>query len=48
MLNVDDMDELMLASERRSFENRWVRWNLIRTAFASGVSVSLMLVLLWL
>ncbi len=48
MLNVDDMDELMLASERRSFENRWVRWNLIRTAFVSGVSVSLMLVLLWL
>lgn len=47
-LNVDDMDELMLDSARRSFEYRWVRWNLIRTVFASVVSVLLMFVLLWL
>ncbi|WP_449287047.1 anthrone oxygenase family protein [Marinobacter sp. PE14] len=48
MLNVDDMGELALDSARRSFEHRWVRWNLIRTVVASVVSVSLMLVLLWL
>jgi len=47
-LNVDDMDELTLDSARRSFEHRWVRWNLVRTVFASGVSVLLMVVLLWL
>lgn len=47
-LNVDDMDEPALKSARGSFEPRWVRWNLIRTVFASLVSVVLMLVLLWL
>ncbi|SNC74657.1 Uncharacterized membrane protein [Marinobacter sp. es.048] len=47
-LNADDMDELTLDSARRSFEHRWVRWNLVRTVFASVVSVLLMLVLLWL
>lgn len=47
-LNVDDMDEPRLDSARRSFEHRWVIWNLVRTVFASGVSLLLMLVLLWL
>lgn len=47
-LNVDDMDQPMLKSARGYFEHRWVRWNLVRTAFASVVSVVLMLVLLWL
>lgn len=47
-LAVDDMDELSLDSARQSFEHRWVRWNLVRTVFASVVSVLLALVLLWL
>lgn len=47
-LNVDELDELTLDSARRSFEHRWVSWNLVRTVFASVVSVLLMLVLLWL
>jgi uncharacterized membrane protein len=46
-LDVDAMDKDALASARRAFENRWVRWNSIRTVVASLVSVSLMFVLLW-
>ena len=47
-LDVDAMDEHELASARQGFEERWLRWNLIRTVIASLVSVALMLVLLWL
>ena len=47
-LNVDAMDEDALATARRAFESRWVRWNSIRTIVASLVSVALMFVLLWL
>ncbi len=47
-LDVETMDEAALASARRDFEDRWVRWNTIRTVVASLVSVALMVVLLWL
>ena len=47
-LDIDAMDEDALASARRAFENRWVKWNSIRTVMASLVSVALMFVLLWL
>ena len=46
-LDVDAMDKDALASARRAFENRWVRWNSIRTVVASLVSLALMFVLLW-
>lgn len=47
-LDVDAMDEDALALARSTFEQRWVRWNLIRTVVASLVSVALMSVLFWL
>ena len=47
-LDTDAMDKEALASARRAFEGRWVRWNSIRTVLASLVSVALMFVLLWL
>jgi uncharacterized membrane protein len=47
-LDVDAMDEYALASARRAFESRWVRWNTIRTVLATLVSAALMFVLLWL
>ena len=47
-LDVDAMDVDALASARSAFENRWVKWNTIRTIVASLVSVALMVVLLWL
>ena len=47
-LDIDAMDVDALASARRAFENRWVKWNSIRTVMASVVSVALMFVLLWL
>ncbi len=47
-LDSDAMDEDALASARRVFEIRWVRWNTFRTAVASLVSAALMFVLLWL
>ncbi len=47
-LDIDAMDEDALASARQAFENRWVKWNSIRTVLATVVSVALMLVLLWL
>lgn len=46
-LDIDVMDIDALASARSAFENRWVRWNAIRTVMASLVSVALMFVLLW-
>ena len=47
-MDVDVMDEDALKSARAAFENRWVRWNAIRTVLASLVSLALMFVLLWL
>ncbi len=47
-LEVDAMDEASLKAARDDFENRWVRWNTIRTGLASLVSLALMFVLLWL
>lgn len=47
-LNVDETDERALDSVRQSFEQRWLRWNLIRTAFSCLVTALLMLILLWL
>ena len=47
-MDVDAMDEDALTSARTAFENRWVRWNAIRTVVASLVSVALMFTLLWL
>ncbi len=47
-LDVDTMDEEALVSARSAFEDRWIRWNTIRTVLASLVSVALMFVLLWL
>jgi uncharacterized membrane protein len=47
-LDVDALDQNALASARRDFEARWVRWNAIRTVIASLVSLALMFVLLWL
>jgi len=44
-LDIDSMDEDALASARNAFEDRWVRWNSIRTITASVVSVALMFVL---
>lgn len=46
-LEVDAVDEDALASARRAFEDRWVRWNSIRTVVASLVSIALIFVLLW-
>jgi uncharacterized membrane protein len=47
-LDIDAMDKDALASARRSFEKRWVRWNSIRTVMATLVSVALACVLYWL
>ena len=47
-LDVDAMDEAALASARSDFEDRWLKWNTIRTVIACLVSVVLMVVLLWL
>lgn len=47
-LDIDTMDEEALAYARFNFEDRWVRWNIIRTVLASLVSAALMLVLRWL
>ena len=45
-MDVDATDEDALASARSAFENRWNRWNSIRTVNAALVSVALMVVLL--
>jgi uncharacterized membrane protein len=47
-LEVDAMDDDSMTSARTNFEARWVRWNMIRTIFASLVSIALMFLLLWL
>jgi uncharacterized membrane protein len=44
-LNVDTMDETTQKTARQDFEPRWNQWNLIRTAFASLVSVLLIILL---
>ena len=45
-LNVDDMDETAQKAARMDFEPRWIRWNSIRTIFASLVSGLLLILLL--
>ncbi|MEM1111857.1 MAG: anthrone oxygenase family protein [Pseudomonadota bacterium] len=45
-LDVEVMDDAALASARAEFEEPWARWNAIRTAVASLVSVALMVILL--
>ena len=47
-LDTETVDQDTLATARLTFEDRWVRWNTIRTVVASLVSVALMLSLLWL
>lgn len=47
-LDVESMDERALGAARSNFEDRWNRWNVIRTILAILVSVSLMAVLVWL
>ena len=47
-LDTETVDQDTLAAARLTFEDRWVRWNTIRTVVASLVSVALMLSLLWL
>ena len=44
-LDVDNIDEGELASARLNFEERWVRWNMIRTVLATLVSLVLILIL---
>ena len=44
-LRLDILDETSLATERNSFEPRWNRWNLIRSAFACLSSVVLLITL---
>lgn len=44
-LDLDTLDETSAATERQSFEERWNRWNIIRTAF-SGVASLLLLVVI--
>lgn len=43
-LNFDTLDEPSAAAERSHFEDRWNRWNVIRTAFAGLASVLLLIV----
>ena len=47
-LDVDAVDEAAQQAAREDFEPRWNRWNAIRTAFASLVSVLLVVLLLQL
>lgn len=42
-LSLDTLDEASLATERRSFESRWNRWNSIRTVLACLASVLLLI-----
>jgi uncharacterized membrane protein len=44
-LDVDAMNEAEHKAAREDFEPRWIRWNSIRTAIASLVSVLLMVLL---
>ncbi|MBV7336675.1 DUF1772 domain-containing protein [Chloroflexi bacterium TSY] len=43
-LNFETLDESSAVAERQHFEQRWNRWNIIRTAFASVASVLLLIV----
>ena len=43
-LNLDVFDEASQSTERRYFETRWNRWNVIRTVFACLTSVLLLMV----
>ncbi len=45
-LDVDAMNEIRQKAARKDFEPRWNRWNSIRTAFASLVSVLLIILLI--
>lgn len=45
-LDVDGMDETAQKAARRDFEPRWIRWNSIRTTFATLVSSLLIILLL--
>ncbi len=45
-LNVDEMDETAQKAARMDFEPHWIRWNSIRTTFASLVSSLLIILLL--
>ncbi|MEZ4621534.1 MAG: DUF1772 domain-containing protein [Caldilineaceae bacterium] len=38
-LDTDSLDETSAVAEREHFEQRWNRWNVIRTAFASVASL---------
>lgn len=44
-LNVNTMDQMQQEAARTKFEQRWNRWNAIRTAFASLASVLLIVLL---
>ena len=44
-LDVDAMNETTQKAARKDFEPRWILWNSIRTAFASLVSVLLIILL---
>jgi uncharacterized membrane protein len=46
-LNVDEMDEAKLQTARTNFEAKWVKWNVIRTAF-SNITALLLILLLYL
>ncbi|MEQ8523171.1 DUF1772 domain-containing protein [Gracilimonas sp.] len=46
-LNIDEMDASEQAEARNNFESRWVKWNLIRTAF-SNITALLLIILLFL
>lgn len=43
-LDLDTLDETVATAERQRFEERWNRWNVIRTAFASIASILLLIV----
>jgi len=44
-LSIEAMSEPEQLTERRHFEERWNRWNIIRTIFASSSSILLIIVL---
>lgn len=46
-LNVDEMDAAEQTEARTNFEARWVKWNVIRTAF-SNITALLLIILLFL
>lgn len=46
-LNVDDMDASEQTEARTNFESKWVKWNVIRTAF-SNITALLLIILLFL